>query len=106
MHGILHILGTLDRHPATLVLEGIIDRVPWNNFILHATADAKQRFKDELQLVIEKIHTKQIVHGNISEQSVLINMKGEVKLTWFQSDIQFCNDAIQQDLKNMRKLFS
>ena len=106
VHGILHILGTLDRHPATLVLEGMIDRVPWNNFILHATADAKQRFKDELQLVIEKIHTKQIVHGNISEQSVLINMKGEVKLTWFQSDIQFCNDAIQQDLKNMRKLFS
>ena len=104
--GILHILGTLDRHPTTFVLEGMPDRVPWKHFILHATADAKQRFKNELQLVIEKIHAKQKVHGNISKQSVLTNIKGEVKLTWFQSDVQFSNEAVQQDLNNIRHVCS
>jgi len=104
--GVLHILGRLDRPPTTFVLEGMQSMVPWRHFIMHATVDAKQRFKNQLQVVLQEIHLRQKVHGNISKKSALTNMHGDVKLTWFRSDAQFCSETVQHDLKSMHQLCS
>jgi hypothetical protein len=102
--GVLHVLAKPDQHPTIFVLEGMKNMVPWKYFRMHANADAKQRFKNQLQVVLREIHTRQKVHGNISKKSALTNMLGDVKLTWFQHDVQFCPETVQQDLKSMHQL--
>lgn len=106
VEGILHVLAKVDRHPTTFVMEGMKSMVPWEQFILRATTDAKERFKMQLHLVLVEIHVRQKVHGNISKKSVLTNMRGDVKLTWFQSNVLFCNETMQQDIKCMQDLCS
>jgi hypothetical protein len=49
---VLQLLGTLHQNPSTLVMEGMKGRLAWKQFILHATADAKQRYQTELKLAL------------------------------------------------------
>lgn len=101
---VLQLLAPLHRNPATLVMEGMHGRVSWKQFILHATADAKKRYQTELNLALVEIHDRQIAHGFISDKSVFTNMRGDVKLTWFQSHVQFIPVNVQKDKADAQAL--
>jgi hypothetical protein len=92
--GVLHLLARLHQYPTTFVLKGMPDRVPWKYFIKHATSDAKDTYRTQLRLVLEEIHKRRIVHGSISAKSVFTTMKGDVKLTWFQPNVSFSENAV------------
>jgi hypothetical protein len=101
--GVLKLLATVDQG---IVLERMASRVHWSQFVKNSSLEVKLNFRQNLTRILIALREKKIQHGHISDKTVWVDAKGEVKLAWFE-DAQ-CNasdQSMDQDTASAKALF-
>jgi hypothetical protein len=81
-------------------------RVHWSQFVKNSSLEVKLNFRQNLTRILIALREKKIQHGHISDKTVWVDAKGEVKLAWFE-DAQ-CNasdQSMDQDTASAKALF-
>jgi hypothetical protein len=94
----------LQQDENALILEGMPERVTFKDFAKHSSAEAKHAFKKNVEATLAEIHRNQIQHGNICDQTVWTDIKGNVKFAWFSHASLGTRTGFQKDLRDMCRL--
>jgi hypothetical protein len=78
---VLKLVATVEKG---IVLEWMENKVSWNHFVKHSTLEAKRNLSSNLSQILIKLRENNIAHRNISKKTAWVDLKGNMKLTWFQ----------------------
>ena len=66
----------------------------------------KRIFRQNLTTILVALREKQILHGHISSKTAWVDVKGVVKLAWFEdAQCVSCGQSMSQDTSDANKLF-
>ena len=101
--GVLKLVATVDQG---IVLERMESRVSWQKFVKCSSLEVKRIFRQNLTTILVALREKQILHGHISSKTAWVDVKGVVKLAWFEdAQCVSCGQSMSQDTSDANKLF-
>ena len=102
IQGVLKLVADVDNG---IVLESMAGKVKWPDFAKQSTLQEKQAFIQNLSIVAIALKRKKVAHGDISDKTAWVDMKGNVKLTWFQdAKCPATEEEMNKDRAKMQKL--
>ncbi len=88
-----------------IVLEIMKDKVSWNYFVKHSSSQAREAFCANLENLVQELNQQRIAHKNISQKTLIVDMNGNVKLTWFDdAEMPATTTMLQKDKHAVQEL--
>lgn len=102
--GVLSLVATVDNG---IVLKRMAGKISWETFMKDSSEYAKNTFCNNLPIILDALHAKNIAHTNICKKTAWVDINGTVMLTWF-NDAQMPASPIlkQNDRCNMQILIN